>query len=138
MNASELQAAYGIEKRRPPASSFTVQAPTLEKAAEQVVERINAEDKTLPSPALEKTERTVVIKDDKDFKVDVLKINLDKSWEISAGVGNHQGDTYIPVGEQRNYTAHKAVAAEAHLVPAEMAKGKIKTSGWEVRHVWRY
>ena len=70
--------------------------------------------------------------------MDVLKINLDKAWEISAGVGNHQGDTYIPIGVQRNYAARKAVAAEVHLVPEELAKGKIKTSGWEVRHLWRY
>jgi len=137
-NAIELQAAYEQEKRRPPAASFTVQAPNLEAAAEQVAERINSEDKTLPPSALEKTDRTVVVKDDRDYKVDVLKINLDKSWEISAGVGNHQGDTYIPVGVQRNYAAHKAVAAEVHLVPEELAKGKIKTSGWEVKHVCRY
>nr|WP_169717967.1 hypothetical protein [Sporomusa silvacetica] len=34
----------------------------------------------------------MIVKDDKDYKVDVLKFNLDKAWEISAGVGNHQGD----------------------------------------------
>lgn len=138
MNARELQVAYEQEKRKSPVASFTVQAPTLDAVAEQVAERINSEDKTLPPSALEKTDRTVVVKDDRDYKVDVLKINLDKSWEISAGVGNHQGDTYIPVGVQRNYAAHKAVAAEVHLVPEELAKGKIKTSGWEVRHIWRY
>ena len=78
MNASELQAAYEQEKRKPPATSFTVQAPNLEAAAEQVAERINVEDKNLPPPALEKTDRTLVVKNDKDYKVDVLKINLDK------------------------------------------------------------
>ena len=137
-NAIELQVAYDREKRRTPAASFTVQAPTLEVAAEQVAERINMEDKSLPPPALEKTDRTVVVKDDVAYKVDVLKINLDKSWEISAGVGNHEGNMYIPVGVQRNYAAHKAVAVEVHLVPEDLAKRKIKTSGWEVRHVWRF
>jgi len=138
MNANELQAAYEKEKRRPPAASFMVQAPTLEVAAEQVAARINREDKSLPSPALEKTDRTVVVKDDKDYMVEVLKINLDKSWEISAGVGNHEGNMYIPVGVQRNYAANKAVAVEVHLGPEDLAKGKIKTSGWEVKHVWRF
>ncbi len=137
-NASELQAAYEKEKRRPPAASFTVQAPTLEVAAEQVAVRINMEDTSLPPSALEKTDRTMVVKDDMTYKVDVLKINLDKSWEISAGVGNHEGNMYIPFGVQRNYAAHKAVAVEVHLVPEGLAKRKVKTSGWEVRHVWRF
>lgn len=138
MNAKELQAAYDKLKAKPPVASFTVSARSLEIAATQVVERINKQDATLPPDALEKTDRTAVVKNDTDYKVDVLKINLDKSWELSAGVGSHCGDAYIPLGVQRNYASHKAVAAEVHLVPEELARGKIKTSGWEVKHVWRY
>lgn len=133
MNAKQLQAAYDELKAKPPAASFTVTAPSLEVATEQVAERINKQDTTLPPAVLEKTDRTAVVKNDTGYKVDVLKINLDKSWELSAGVGSHQGDAYIPLGVQRNYAPHKAVAAEVHLVP-----GTIKTSGWEVKHVWRY
>lgn len=138
MNAKELQAAYDELKAKPPVASFTVRAPSLEVAAEQVAERINKQDTTLPSAALEKTDRTAVVKNDTEYKVDVLKINLDKAWGFSAGVGSHRGDTYIPLGVQRNYAANKAVAAEVHLVPEDLAKGKIKTSGWEVKHVWRF
>lgn len=138
MNAKELQAAYEELKAKPPVASFTVNAPSLEVAAEQVAERINNQDATLPPAALEKTDRTAVVKNESQYKVDVLKINLDKSWEISAGVGSHRGDAYMPVGVQRNYAPNKAVAAEVHLVPEDLAKGKIKTSGWEVKHVWRY
>ena len=138
MNAKELQVAYDALKTEPPATNFTVNAPSLEVASEKVVERINKQDATLPPAALEKTDRTAVVKNDTDYKVDVLKINLDKSWELSAGVGSHCGDAYIPLGVQRNYASHKAVAAEVHLVPEELARGKIKTSGWEVKHVWRY
>ena len=138
MNAKELQAAYEELKAKPPVASFTVAAPSLEVAAEQVAERINKQDATLPPAGLEKTDRTAVVKNESQYKVDVLKINLDKSWEISAGVGSHRGDTYMPVGVQRNYAANKAVAAEVHLVSEELARGKIKTSGWEVKHVWRY
>lgn len=138
INAKELQAAYDELKAKPPVASFTVNAPSLEVAAEQVAERINKQDAALPPAALEKTDRTAVVKNDTDYKVDVLKINLDKSWEFSVGVGNHRGDAYIPLGVQRNYAPHKAVAAEVHLVPEDLAKGKIKTSGWEVRHVWRF
>ena len=138
MNAKELQAAYDALKDKPPVASFTVSAPSLEVATEQVAERINRQDMTLPPDALEKTDRTAVVKNDNEYKVDVLKINLDKAWELSAGVGSHCGDAYIPLGVQRNYAPNKAVAAEVHLVPEDLAKGKIKTSGWEVRHVWRY
>lgn len=138
MNAKELQTAYDELKAKPPVASFTVNAPSLEVATEQVAERINRQDMTLPPDALEKTDRTAVVKNDTDYKVDVLKINLDKAWEISAGVGSHRGDAYIPFGVQRNYAPHKAVAAEVHLVPEDLANGKVKTSGWEVKHVWRY
>ena len=138
MNAKELQAAYDELKAKPPVASFTVSAPSLEVAAEQVAERINKQDTTLPPAALEKTDRTAVVKNDTEYKVDVLKINLDKAWELSAGVGSHRGDSYIPLGVQRNYASHKAVAAEVHLVPEDLAKGKIKASGWEVKHVWRF
>lgn len=138
MNAKELQAAYDELKTKPPGASFTVRAPTLELAAEQVAERINKQDVTLPPETLEKTDRTAVVKNDTEYKVDVLKINLDKAWEISAGIGSHRGDTYIPLGVQRNYASHKAVEAEVHLLPDDLVKGKIKTSGWEVKHVWRF
>ena len=138
MNAKELQAAYDELKTKPPAASFTVCAPSLEIAATQVAERINKQDATLPPAALEKTDRTAVVKNDTAYKVDVLKINLDKFWELSAGVGSHQGDVYLPVGLQRNYAPHKALAAEVHLVPEDLVKGKIKASGWEVKHVWRF
>ena len=138
MNAKELQAAYDELKAKPPVASFTISAPTLEVAAEQVAERINKQDTTLPPAALEKTDRTAVVKNDSEYKVDVLKINLDKAWELSAGGGSHRGDSYIPLGVQRNYAPHKAVAAEVHLVPEDLAKGKIKASGWEVKHVWRF
>ena len=138
MNAKELQAAYDALKDKPPVASFSVNAPSLEVATEQVAERINKQDATLPPAALEKTDRTAVVKNDTAYKVDVLKINLDKAWELSAGVGSHRGDAYIPVEVQRNYAPHKAVAAEVHLVPEDLAKGKIKASGWEVKHVWRF
>lgn len=138
MNAKELQAAYDEIKTETPVASFTVKAPSLEAATEQMAERIKRQDAALSPAALEKADRTAVIKNDEEYKVDVLKINLDKSWELSAGVGCHHGDAYIPFGVQRNYAPHRAVAAEIHLESEDLARGKIKTSGWEVRHVWRF
>lgn len=137
MNVKELQAAYEEAKHKPPVASFTVQASSLDVAAKQVAERINKNDTSLPFAAREKTDRTAVVKNDEKYKVDVLKINLDKAWEVSVGVGNHQGDVYLPVGVQRNYEANKGVMIELHLIPDELARGKIRTSGWEAKHVWR-
>ena len=138
MNAKELQVAYDALKTEPPATNFTVNAPSLEVASKQVVERINKQDTTLPPATLEKSDRTAVVKNDTEYKVDVLKINLDKSWEFSTGIGIHHGDTYIPVGVQRNYASNKALAAEIHLGLDDSTKAKIKTSGWEVKYVLRY
>ena len=138
MNAKELQVAYDALKTEPPATNFTVNAPSLEVASKQVVERINKQDATLPPTTLEKSDRTAVVKNDTEYKVDVLKINLDKTWELSTGLGFHRGDAYIPLGVQRNYASNKAVVAELHLVLEEFAKAKIKTSGWEVKYVLRY
>ena len=77
-NAAALQAAYEQEKNKP-ATTFYVKAPSLPAAAEQVQERINNNDQTLPPMALEKSDRTVVVANETDYKVDVLKINLDKA-----------------------------------------------------------
>lgn len=137
-NSKKLQAAYEKVLHMSPAASFTVQAKSIDAAAKQVAELINQADKSLPPATLEKSDRTAVVPNVRDYKVDVLKINLNKSWELSTGVGWHQGDIYLPVGVQRNYSANKAVAVEMHLVPAELAKRNIKTSGWEGRHVWRF
>lgn len=138
LNAHEMQAAYQALKDTPPVASFTVNATNLDTAAERVAERINQQEPSLPAAALEKTDWTAIVKNEQQYKVDVLKINLDKSWEVSAGVGSHHGDIYVPVGLQRNYAPHKSIAVEMHLKTEELAKGKVKTSGWEVRHVWRY
>jgi len=77
-NAEALQAAYEQEKNKP-ATTFYVQATTLPAAAEQVQERMNNNDQTLPPMVLEKSDRTVVVANETDYKVDVLKINLDKA-----------------------------------------------------------
>ena len=68
MNAKELQAAYDALKDKPPAASFTVNAPSLEVASEQVVVRINKQDATLPRATLEKSDRTAVVKNDNEYK----------------------------------------------------------------------
>lgn len=78
-----------------PNTTFYVTAPTVQAAADQVQEKINDHNTTLPSVVLEKTDRTVVtpvIKDStgntlpaEQQKVDVYKITLDKArWGLNA------------------------------------------------------
>lgn len=85
-----------------PVTHVTVTAPTVERAAAQVQERINKHDKTLPPAALEKTDRTVVAPqpDNKEYQVGVYKINLDKRRKIKAGVTQVDSRTYWTAGLQ--------------------------------------
>ncbi|WP_276673676.1 hypothetical protein [Selenomonas artemidis] len=85
-----------------PIAHVTVTAPTVERAAAQVQERINHNDKTLPPAALEKTDRTVVAPqpENKDYQVGVYKINLDKRRKVKAGVTQVDSRTYWTAGLQ--------------------------------------
>lgn len=134
-----------------PITNFTVQAASPEQAAQQVASRINANDLTLPPAALEKTDRTIVTlqatpeqkavidkqnaKDDtkvnETYLTQIYKVNNYRNWEWSAGYGRHNGDDYIPIGLQRNYSKDKAVEVEIHLEPSKPKN----INGWEVKHV---
>ena len=50
-NAMKLEAAYNDLKNQQPVASFIVQAPSLQNAAEDVAERIQEKDTTLPAAA---------------------------------------------------------------------------------------
>jgi len=141
-----------------PVAHFMVQAPSLAQAGEQVVNRINGRDPTLPAVTLEKTDNTVVTteklneeqqaaarqvneknigtdkpKINEEYGVGVYKNNNYRNWEWSIGYGQQNGERYIPIGLQRNYSKDKAVVVEVHL-----DTGKIKNvTGWEVKQVWK-
>lgn len=91
-----------------PVTHVTVTAPTVERAAAQVQERINHNDKTLPPAALEKTDRTVVSPqpENKDYQVGVYKINLRKDHRIKAGATVIDGKALMSIGyEQGRFEA---------------------------------
>ena len=105
-----------------PSVTFVQQSPTVEKAAETVAQRINANDATLPPAALTKTDRTAVIPQEvtnkdgtKEWKVDVMKVNNYRNWEWGVGVGVQDGKKYVPIEIQRNFSRDRAVAAEYHV-----------------------
>lgn len=114
-----------------PVANLTIQAPSLPAATQQVVERINQNDPTLPPLALEKTDRTVVVPNENktpqaNYDVGVFKVNNYRNWEWSTGYGQHGGDRYIPVEVQRNYSKDAAVSYEQHFGG--------KQSGYEVKY----
>lgn len=67
-----------------------------------------------------------------------VKQEFKKNWEISTGVGSHEGDVYIPVELQRNYAKDKAVSVELHLDAEELLKARPRVDGWEVKHTWKF
>ena len=90
------------EGKTQPITHVTVTAPTVERAAADIQERINKHDITLPPAALEKTDRTVVTPqpENKDYQVGVYKINLNKTRKIKAGVTQVDSHTYWTAGLQ--------------------------------------
>ena len=79
--AKKLAAELAVAKNREPDIRYIVQAPTVEKAAEQVKRDIDA-GKSLANkiPA----DKTVVTPNQQEQKVDVYRITLDKAkWGVS-------------------------------------------------------
>ena len=107
--------------------SWVVSANDTQEAAKIVEKQI--ESKT--TPPMPPADKTVVTP--RETKVDVYRIDMDADWEIGVGYGNHDGKNYVPVEVQRNYSKHKAIAAEIH-----MDTSLRKVEGYEVKHVWRF
>ena len=114
-----------------PINQFTVMAPSVQVAAEDVAKRINANDPTLPPQALEKTDNTIVTTNTNktpqtNYDVAVFKNNNYRNWEWSTGYGQHGGDRYVPVELQRNFSKDAAVSYEHHFGGNQC--------GWEVKY----
>jgi hypothetical protein len=80
--------------------SYTVEAPTVESAAEKVTDQIKTGDTTIPKAAAAKTDRTAVVADTDKQKVDVYKINLRNNHKIKAGISYIDSKAYADVGYQ--------------------------------------
>ena len=137
---------------------FTVHAPSVVEAGEEVADRINGWDQALPIVVLEKTDNTIVTtgklnegqqqaarkvneknvgmdkpRMNEEYGVSVYKNNNYRNWEWSAGYGQQNGEGYIPIGLQRNYSKDGAIVVEIHLDISKMKN----ITGWEVKQVWK-
>lgn len=84
----------------PPAVTYYVQAPTLEKAADETAKAIKTQSQAIPSAAAKKSDRTIVTADNKLNKVDVYKISLRKAHKLKAGMTYIDDKAYLSAGYQ--------------------------------------
>lgn len=96
----QAQEVISIKERTQPVATYYTQAPTVEKAAEKVKQDIAHSNPNLPKAATEKSDRTAVVANTDEQKVDVYKINLAKEHKIKAGVTVIDKKMYETIGYQ--------------------------------------
>ena len=96
----QAQEVISIKERTQPVATYYTQAPTVEKAAEKVKQDIAHSNPNLPKAATEKSDRTAVVANTDEQKVDVYKINLNKEHKIKAGVTVIDKKMYETIGYQ--------------------------------------
>ena len=130
IHVTEQQAkeVISIKERTQPVATYYTQAPTVEKAAEKVKKDIEHSNPNLPKAATEKSDRTAVVANTDEQKVDVYKIKLDKPHSILAGVTvMTNGEVYETVGYE-----DKKVQGLAHFKGSEFkgASALVKVVRW--------
>lgn len=97
---AEAQQVISIKERTQPVATYYTQASTVEQAAENVKKDIAHSNPNLPKAATEKTDRTAVVANTDEQKVDIYKINLNKEHKIKAGVTVIDKKMYETIGYQ--------------------------------------
>lgn len=96
----QAQEVISIKEKTQPVATYYTQAPTVEKAAEKVKQDIAHSNPNVPKAATEKSDRTAVVANTEEQKVDVYKINLSKEHKIKAGVTVIDKKMYETIGYQ--------------------------------------
>lgn len=124
----QAQEVVSIKERTQPVATYYTQAPTVEVAAEKVKQDIAHSNPNLPKAATEKSDRTAVVANTDEQKVDVYKIKLDKPHSILAGVTvMTNGEVYETVGYE-----DKRFEGLAHFKGSEFkgASALVKVVRW--------
>ena len=124
----QAQEVFSIKERTQPIATYYTQAPTVEQAAEKVKKDIAHSNPNLPKAATEKSDRTAVVANTDEQKVDVYKIKLDKPHSILAGVTvMTNGEVYETVGYE-----DKRFEGLAHFKGSEFkgASALVKVVRW--------
>ena len=125
---AEAQQVISIKERTQPVATYYTQASTVEQAAENVKKDIAHSNPNLPKAATEKSDRTAVVANTEEQKVDVYKIKLDKPHSILAGVTvMTNGEVYEAVGYE-----DKRFEGLAHFKGSEFkgASALVKVVRW--------
>lgn len=125
---AEAQKVISIKERTQPVATYYTQASTVEQAAENVKKDIAHSNPNLPKAATEKSDRTAVVANTEEQKVDVYKIKLDKPHSILAGVTvMTNGEVYETVGYE-----DKRFEGLAHFKGSEFkgASALVKVVRW--------
>ena len=125
---AEAQQVISIKERTQPVATYYTQASTIEQAAEKVKKDIAHSNPNLPKAATEKSDRTAVVANTEEQKVDVYKIKLDKPHSILAGVTvMTNGEVYETVGYE-----DKRFEGLAHFKGSEFkgASALVKVVRW--------
>ena len=96
----QAQEVISIKERTQPVATYYTQAPTVAVAAEKVKKDIAHSNPNLPKAVTEKSDRTAVVANTDEQKVDVYKINLNKVHKIKAGVTLIDNKAYETIGYQ--------------------------------------
>ena len=96
----EAQEVISKKEKTQPIATYYTKAPTVEKAAENVKQDIAHSNPNLPKAATKKSDRTAVVANTDEQKVDVYKINLNKGHKIKAGVTLIDKKAYETIGYQ--------------------------------------
>lgn len=96
----EAEQVISKKEKAEPVVTYYVQAPTVEKAAEITKKDIVENNPNLPKAAVAKSDRTAVVANTDEQKVDVYKINLNKAHKIKAGVTVLDSKAYETIGYQ--------------------------------------
>lgn len=101
---------------RQPETSYKEILRYGDSSVKVIEKKLATGDSTLPTEALEKSDKTVVVeqKDNHEFPIGIYKINTYRNWEAGLGFGYHKGDKYIPFSIQRNYDKQHSVMFEGH------------------------
>lgn len=123
-----------------PVAHFNVEAPNMEAAIQEVLNRLNTKDKTLPKAALGDADNNIVtprlltdkekeavaaenkrregtdqLKVNEEYGIEVVKNNNYRNWYIGTGLGVHKGDSYLPISARRNFSKDAALEAQVHV-----------------------
>lgn len=88
--AEELKKEITDLKNQPPSVTYYVSAPTVSDAADKVQKTVDTSD----------TDKTVVVPNETEQKVDVYKVNLRNNHKIKGGVTYVDEHSYLSAGYQ--------------------------------------